>query len=109
MIYVISNFPAKTSFVKKTYVTTEETFFLKCEHTHTHVFSRSQKIAPITTAIELDNPVGILNALGFEILYVCISSFVFYADSYLGNKGLILPGLISGFADVDAITINISN
>lgn len=58
--------------------------------------------------LKFDNPVNILNALGFGALYVAIAYLVFYGDQFLGDKGLILSGLISGLADIDAITINIT-
>lgn len=33
---------------------------------------------------------------------------VYYGNKYLGSVGLYLSGIISGFSDVDAITINMS-
>lgn len=63
---------------------------------------------PASTAIQLGNPVNILNALGFGLLYIAIAYFVYYAEKFFGNKGLIVSGFISGLADVDAITINIA-
>ena len=57
---------------------------------------------------ELGNPVNILNALGFGLLYVAIAFLVYYGNEYLGNRGLILSGVIAGLTDVDAITINIA-
>ncbi|SKC83484.1 MgtC/SapB family protein [Ohtaekwangia koreensis] len=58
--------------------------------------------------IQLGNPVNILNAFGFGLLYIAIAYLVYYSEKLLGNKGLILSGFISGLADVDAITINIA-
>lgn len=58
--------------------------------------------------IQLGNPVNILNALGFGLLYISIAYLVFYGEKFLGNRGLVLSGLISGFADVDAVTITIA-
>ena len=59
-------------------------------------------------AINLVNPVNILNALGFGLMYVAIAYLVFYGQTFFGNRGLLISGLISGFADVDAITINVA-
>ncbi len=59
-------------------------------------------------ALELRDPLNILNALSFGLLYVSISLAVYYADVWLGEKGLMLSGVISGFADVDAINIAMS-
>lgn len=61
-----------------------------------------------STPVELGNPVNILNALGFGVLYIGIALLVFYAAKFFGDKGLILSGLISGLVDIDAITINIA-
>ncbi len=58
--------------------------------------------------VELGNPVNILNALGFGVLYIGTALLVFYANKLLGDGGLILSGLISGLVDIDAITINIA-
>jgi uncharacterized membrane protein (DUF4010 family) len=58
--------------------------------------------------VQLGNPINILNALGFGILYIAIALLVYFADKFLGDRGLILSGLISGLVDVDAITINIA-
>lgn len=61
-----------------------------------------------STSVELGNPVNILNALGFGVLYIGIALLVFYANQFFGDMGLIISGLISGLADIDAITINIA-
>ena len=58
--------------------------------------------------IQLGNPLNIISALSFGLLFIGISLMVYYADVYLGTKGLYLSGLISGFADVDAISISMS-
>ena len=67
-----------------------------------------EKHPPVASPVELDNPIKLLNILGFTSLYVGIALSVFYAGKYFGNRGLIFSGLISGMADVDAITINMS-
>ncbi|MFD1001074.1 MgtC/SapB family protein [Ohtaekwangia kribbensis] len=64
--------------------------------------------APAAATIQLGNPVNILNAFGFGILYMAIAYLVYYGEKFFGNNGLIVSGFISGFADVDAITINIA-
>jgi uncharacterized membrane protein (DUF4010 family) len=60
------------------------------------------------TPVDLGNPVDIINALGFALLYVAIVLIVHYADAYAGNKGLIVSGFLAGFADVDAISITMA-
>lgn len=65
--------------------------------------------SPGTSApIQLGNPLDMSNALLFGIQYVAITLFVYYANIYLGTKGLLLTGFISGLADVDAINISMS-
>lgn len=60
------------------------------------------------TEIKLGNPVNILNAMIFGLVYIAISLLVYYANQGLGDKGLYLSGAVSGLADVDAITISIA-
>jgi uncharacterized membrane protein (DUF4010 family) len=70
--------------------------------------SRRVKTYHSDAPIELGNPVDIINALGFGLMYVAIVLMVHYAKEYSGNNGLIASGFLSGFADVDAITIAMS-
>jgi uncharacterized membrane protein (DUF4010 family) len=58
--------------------------------------------------MDLGNPTNIINALTFGLMYIVIALLVYYGNEYFGSQGLLLTGLISGFVDVDAITINIS-
>ncbi|MGE0771380.1 MAG: MgtC/SapB family protein [Cyclobacteriaceae bacterium] len=69
---------------------------------------RRRKPAETTTQAVLNNPVDLVNALGFGLLYVGIALLVYYAHAYFGKQGLYLSALISGLADVDAITISVS-
>lgn len=66
----------------------------------------SSTVSP--SSIQLGNPINIGNALLFGIQYVIITLFVYYANIYLGEKGLLITGFISGLADVDAINISMS-
>lgn len=71
---------------------------------------RKQKIVPKDEMIiNLGNPVNLVNALGFGLLYVAIVMLVYVGNLMLGSKGLLLSGIISGLADVDAITIAMSD
>ncbi len=58
--------------------------------------------------ISLGNPLNLLNAIGFAGLFIAIMLAVYFADKWLGNAGLLISGIISGFADVDAINISMS-
>ena len=70
---------------------------------------KRKAFSPITSApIQLGNPLDVSNALLFGIQYVSITLFVYYANIYLGTKGLLIMGFISGLADVDAINISMS-
>lgn len=69
---------------------------------------RKEKDTKPIAAVDLGNPINIVNAVGFGLLYIAISLLVYYANQQLGDRGLLLSGLISGLADVDAITISIS-
>jgi len=60
------------------------------------------------TNIKLGNPLNILNALSFGLVYVIILFAVFYSEKYLGEGGLYFSALIAGLADTDAITISMS-
>ncbi|MFL1894842.1 MgtC/SapB family protein [Aquimarina sp. 2-A2] len=60
------------------------------------------------TAINLGNPLNILNALGFGAIYVAILFAVFYGNQFFGESGLYFSALIAGLADTDAITISMA-
>ena len=60
------------------------------------------------TAIDLGNPLNILNALGFGGIYVVILFAVFYGNQFFGESGLYYSALIAGLADTDAITISMA-
>ena len=61
-----------------------------------------------TDKINLGNPMDILSALGFGMLYVFVTITLFFMEKWFGASGIYLTGLIAGAADVDAITIGIS-
>ncbi len=60
------------------------------------------------TDIDLGNPLNILNALGFAVIYVVILFAVYYGYVYFGQSGLYYSALIAGLADTTAITINMA-
>jgi uncharacterized membrane protein (DUF4010 family) len=60
------------------------------------------------TDIKLGNPLNMLNAIGFGVVYVVILYAVFYSEKILGEKGLYYSALIAGLADTDAITISMA-
>lgn len=60
------------------------------------------------TNINLGNPMNLLNAIGFGVIYVVILFAVFYSNQYFGQSGLYYSALIAGLADTDAITISLA-
>lgn len=60
------------------------------------------------TEIGLGNPLDMLNALGFAIIFVIILYAVYYGNEYFGESGLYYSGLIAGLADTTAITISMA-
>ncbi|MES2284159.1 MAG: MgtC/SapB family protein [Bacteroidota bacterium] len=73
-----------------------------------YFLKRKCKLPATSEPIQLGNPLDISNALLFGIQYVAITLFVYFANIYLGTKGLLITGFISGLADVDAINISMS-
>ncbi|MBU0470798.1 MAG: DUF4010 domain-containing protein [Nanoarchaeota archaeon] len=58
--------------------------------------------------IHLTSPFTLKPALKFGIFFAIILALVKLADVYLSSKGVYIVSFISGFADVDAITISLS-
>lgn len=59
-------------------------------------------------AISLSNPFSLGPAIKFALFFVGILFVAKFANIYLGDKGLYLASLVSGLADVDAITLSIT-
>ena len=58
--------------------------------------------------INLGSPFTIKPALKFGLFFAIILALVKLSDVYLSSKGVYLVSFISGFADVDAITVSLS-
>lgn len=58
---------------------------------------------------EPDNPAQLKTALIFGALYAVILVGVAAAKTYFGQNGLLVVSIISGFTDVDAITLSLAN
>lgn len=56
--------------------------------------------------LPLGNPLDIKNALFFGLLYIGVTLFMYYSREWFGESGSYLSGVISGVADMDAITIS---
>jgi uncharacterized membrane protein (DUF4010 family) len=58
--------------------------------------------------VSITSPFTLGPALKFGIFFAVILALVKIADVYLSSKGVYLVSFISGFADVDAITVSLS-
>jgi len=58
--------------------------------------------------IKLDSPFTLKPALKFGIFFAVILALIKVADYYLSSKGVYIVSFISGLADVDAITVSLS-
>lgn len=66
------------------------------------------KIKEFGPEIELKNPFSLKPALIFGLLFIVILFVSKVADIYFGSSGLYVASIISGIADVDAITISMA-
>jgi len=53
------------------------------------------------------NPLELSEAIKFAIIFAIIYALVEYTNKYFGNTGLLIVSFISGFTDVDAITLSL--
>ena len=67
-----------------------------------------RKASNVKGKIDLGSPFTLKPALKFGIFFAVILALVKLADVYLSTKGVYLVSFISGFADVDAITVSLS-
>ena len=58
--------------------------------------------------VKLGSPFTLGPAIKFGIIFAAILGLVKLADVYLSSQGVYLVSFISGFADVDAITVSLS-
>ena len=53
------------------------------------------------------NPLELIEAIKFAILFAFVYALVEYTNKHFGNAGLYIISFISGFTDVDAITLSL--
>lgn len=58
--------------------------------------------------INIGNPLNIISAIGFGLLYVIILYVVHYSNKIFGDTGLYYSAIVAGLADTDAITISLA-
>lgn len=66
------------------------------------------EIREIDAKLKLDNPFSLKPALIFGALFLAILFISKIANTYLGSSGVYIASVISGVADVDAITISMA-
>lgn len=69
---------------------------------------RSSAVKEMDSELELKNPFSLKPALIFGALFIVILFVSKLASIYLGSRGVYLASIISGVADVDAITISMA-
>lgn len=69
---------------------------------------RSSMIKEMESDVKLKNPFSLRPALIFGALFIVILFVSKLASIYLGSRGVYLASIISGVADVDAITISMA-
>jgi len=69
---------------------------------------RTQDQQPEEAAHRFTNPFKLGPVLTFGALYAVILLLANAAQQYLGNTGVYLAGIVSGMADVDAITLSMA-
>ncbi len=62
----------------------------------------------VSEKIELKSPFTLKPALKFAAIFALVLAFVKLAHSYLSSKGVYIVSFLSGFADVDAVTVSLS-
>ncbi len=59
--------------------------------------------------VELKNPLKLSSAIGFALIFAAVLLIVRVVAEYVGEAGIYAAGAIAGLADVDAITLSVSD
>jgi len=60
-------------------------------------------------AVKLETPFALLPALKFGLFFAFVLFVAKFGQLFFGTKGIIIASIIAGLADVDAITLSLSN
>ncbi|MDF2379536.1 MAG: MgtC/SapB family protein [Candidatus Gracilibacteria bacterium] len=72
-------------------------------------YTKKGKKTPILKKdIQVETPFSLGPAIKFSLFFVIILGITELAKNYLGSSGIYIASIFSGFADVDAITISLS-
>jgi uncharacterized membrane protein (DUF4010 family) len=69
---------------------------------------RSSMVKEMDSRVRLENPFSLKPAMIFGALFVAIIFISHLANIYFGSRGVYIASIISGMADVDAITISMA-
>ncbi len=69
---------------------------------------KTTKVREVGEDLKLKNPFSLKPALIFGLLFLIILFVSKIADIYFGSRGIYITSIISGVADVDAITISMA-
>jgi len=67
-----------------------------------------KKVKKIKGRVKLGSPFTLVPALKFGLFFAIVLVLVKIADAYFSTKGVYLASFISGLADLDAITVSLS-
>jgi len=67
-----------------------------------------RKSTKTTGKVELGTPLALKPAIQFAVIFAFILALVKLANIYLSSNGVYVVSFFSGFADVDAITLSLS-
>ncbi len=71
-----------------------------------YFFKKSTKAVTFFNLLE-KNPLELNEAIKFAIIFAIIYALIEYAHNNFGNTGIFIVSFISGFSDVDAITLSL--
>jgi len=69
---------------------------------------RPQEEAAVHDPSEVKNPLRLLTAIRFGLLFALVLIVLEYAQSFLGATGVYLASFLSGLTDVNAITLSVT-
>jgi len=72
-------------------------------------FTRKKLAGSQKADVHHDSPLNIKTALKFGILFGAILFVIKIAQVYFGKTGIYIASIVSGFVDVDAISLSVSN
>jgi len=73
------------------------------------LWAQGQKKETKTEDLELSSPFQLWPALQFGALYIIILLAAELGNRYFGEQGIYVASLVAGLADIDAITLSLSN